>query len=113
MIGLGTVLAGRYRLDQVIGRGATAQVFLATDLALSTAHRQRRVAIKLLHLALAGLPSEELFRADFFFPTFFGPARFAADFFLPRAMPFFAFFAFDFFARFFAMIVLPIVATQG
>jgi hypothetical protein len=42
------------------------------------------------------------------------PPRFAADFFLPRAgAPRFAFFAFDFFARFFAMIVLPIVATQG
>lgn len=45
---IGRVLAGRYRLETVIGTGASAHVFAALDVAL-----QRRVAIKVLHPALA------------------------------------------------------------
>ncbi len=46
---IGRVLADRYRLEGVIGTGASAHVFVALDVAL-----QRRVAIKVLHPALAG-----------------------------------------------------------
>ena len=45
---LGRVLAGRYRLIAPIGTGASAQVFLADDVKL-----RRRVALKVLHPALA------------------------------------------------------------
>jgi len=45
---LGRVLGGRYRLVAPIGRGASAQVFLADDVRL-----ERRVAVKVLHEALA------------------------------------------------------------
>ena len=45
---LGRVLGGRYRLMAAIGTGASAQVFLADDLTL-----HRRVAVKVLHPALA------------------------------------------------------------
>ena len=38
-----TVIASRYRLEQLIGRGASAEVFRATDL-----HTQHAVAIKLM-----------------------------------------------------------------
>lgn len=48
---IGRVLADRYRLEAVIGTGASAHVFAALDVAL-----QRRVAIKVLHPALAGEP---------------------------------------------------------
>jgi eukaryotic-like serine/threonine-protein kinase len=45
---LGRVLGGRYRLAAAIGSGASAQVFLADDSTL-----RRRVAVKVLHPALA------------------------------------------------------------
>ena len=45
---LGTTLGGRYRLESVLGTGASAIVFLAHDTTL-----ERRVAIKLLQPALA------------------------------------------------------------
>jgi beta-lactam-binding protein with PASTA domain/tRNA A-37 threonylcarbamoyl transferase component Bud32 len=45
---LGRVLGGRYRLIAPIGTGASAQVFLADDVKL-----RRRVALKVLHPALA------------------------------------------------------------
>ena len=46
---VGRVLGGRYRLRGALGAGASAQVFLADDAALS-----RQVAVKVLHPALAG-----------------------------------------------------------
>jgi len=45
---IGRVLSGRYRLIAPIGTGASAQVFLADDVRL-----RRRVAVKVLHAALA------------------------------------------------------------
>jgi beta-lactam-binding protein with PASTA domain/tRNA A-37 threonylcarbamoyl transferase component Bud32 len=45
---LGRVLGGRYQLVAAIGTGASAQVFLADDTTL-----RRRVAVKVLHPALA------------------------------------------------------------
>lgn len=45
---IGRVLGGRYRLIAPIGTGSSAQVFLADDVRL-----QRRVAVKVLHPALA------------------------------------------------------------
>ncbi|MFT4123043.1 MAG: Stk1 family PASTA domain-containing Ser/Thr kinase [Microbacteriaceae bacterium] len=52
-----TVLAGRYRMGGLIGRGGMADVYLGTDIRLG-----RRVAIKLLHPALAADPA---FRSRF------------------------------------------------
>jgi serine/threonine-protein kinase len=46
---VGRVIGGRYRLVGLVGAGASAQVFAAEDARLS-----RRVAVKLLHPALAG-----------------------------------------------------------
>jgi serine/threonine-protein kinase len=46
---IGRVLGGRYRLIAPIGMGASAQVYLADDVKL-----RRRVAVKMLHDALAG-----------------------------------------------------------
>jgi serine/threonine-protein kinase len=46
---VGRVIGGRYRLLAVVGAGASAQVFAADDTRLA-----RRVAVKLLHPALAG-----------------------------------------------------------
>ena len=45
---IGRVLSGRYRLIAPVGTGASAQVFLADDVRL-----RRRVAVKVLHAALA------------------------------------------------------------
>jgi serine/threonine-protein kinase len=45
---IGRVLAGRYRIESALGSGASANVFAAFDTTL-----QRRVAIKVLHPALA------------------------------------------------------------
>lgn len=45
---IGRVLSGRYRLIAPLGTGASAQVFLADDVRL-----RRRVAVKVLHAALA------------------------------------------------------------
>ncbi|MFP5256453.1 MAG: protein kinase domain-containing protein [Acidimicrobiia bacterium] len=45
---IGRVLSGRYRLIAPLGTGASAQVYLADDVRL-----RRRVAVKLLHAALA------------------------------------------------------------
>jgi len=46
---VGRVLGQRYRIVTPIGMGASAQVFLADD-----ARLRRRVAVKMLHAALAG-----------------------------------------------------------
>ena len=46
---IGRVLGGRYRLVTPLGTGASAHVYLADDVSL-----HRRVAIKVLHPALAG-----------------------------------------------------------
>ncbi len=46
---VGRVLAGRYRIDGLVGRGASARVYVASDLQL-----ERAVAVKVLHEALAG-----------------------------------------------------------
>jgi len=48
---LGRLLDDRYRLDEVIARGGMATVFLATDTRLD-----RRVAVKVMHRALAEDP---------------------------------------------------------
>jgi serine/threonine protein kinase/beta-lactam-binding protein with PASTA domain len=57
---IGRVLAGRYRLESVLGTGASAQVFSAWDVTL-----RRRVAIKLLHPGLASDPGfRRRFRAE-------------------------------------------------
>ena len=45
---VGRVLGDRYRLVALVGVGASAQVYLADDISL-----RRRVAIKILHEALA------------------------------------------------------------
>ncbi|HEX4868011.1 MAG TPA: PASTA domain-containing protein [Acidimicrobiales bacterium] len=45
---IGRVLSGRYRLIAPLGTGASAQVYLADDVRL-----RRRVAVKILHAALA------------------------------------------------------------
>src|ERR671915_1919276 len=54
---IGRVLGGRYRLIAPVGTGASAQVFLADDVSL-----RRRVAVKVLHPALA---SDEAFLRRF------------------------------------------------
>ena len=57
---LGSVLAGRYRVVAPIGAGASARVYLADDLQL-----HRRVALKVLHDALADDPAFlKRFRAE-------------------------------------------------
>ena len=48
---VGRVLAGRYRLTALVGAGASAQVYVADDVQL-----RRRVAVKVLHPALAHDP---------------------------------------------------------
>ncbi|MBV8691315.1 MAG: serine/threonine protein kinase, partial [Actinobacteria bacterium] len=45
---VGRVLGGRYRLLAPVGTGASAHVFVADDVVL-----RRRVAVKVLHAALA------------------------------------------------------------
>lgn len=47
----GTVLAGKYRIDSVLGEGGMGYVLAATHLQLD-----RRVAIKLLHLHVLAQP---------------------------------------------------------
>jgi len=54
---VGRVLGGRYRLTRPLGRGASARVFAAEDVVL-----RRRVAVKILHPALA---SDEAFLRRF------------------------------------------------
>ncbi|HVG62145.1 MAG TPA: protein kinase [Hyalangium sp.] len=53
----GELLAGRYRLDQELGHGGMATVFLATDLRLA-----RRVAVKLMHPGTDGSRAERFRR---------------------------------------------------
>ncbi|MDP9375599.1 MAG: serine/threonine protein kinase, partial [Chloroflexota bacterium] len=60
MIGEGSVLDGRYRLERLLGRGGFAQVFQATHLLL-----QRPVAVKLLRPDLASQEDERSFLEDF------------------------------------------------
>jgi serine/threonine protein kinase len=45
---VGRVVGGRYRLLAPLGSGASAEVYLADDVRL-----RRRVAVKVLHTALA------------------------------------------------------------
>src|SRR5580698_11401492 len=45
---LGTLISGRYRLDEVIGRGGMSTVYRAFDTVL-----ERPVAIKLMHREIA------------------------------------------------------------
>jgi eukaryotic-like serine/threonine-protein kinase len=45
---IGRVIGGRFRLEALVGRGATAEVYLAVDTRL-----RRRVAVKVLHPAVA------------------------------------------------------------
>lgn len=45
---IGRVLSGRYRIEAALGTGASAHVYVATDVSL-----KRRVAIKMLHPVLA------------------------------------------------------------
>jgi len=47
-LGQGSIIAGRYRIVALLGSGASARVFLADDVQLG-----RRVAVKVLHEALA------------------------------------------------------------
>ena len=70
---LGRVLGGRYRLVAAIGSGASAQVFLAEDITL-----RRRVAVKVLHPALA--------EDDAFLRRFRDEARAAAALSHPNVM---------------------------
>ena len=49
---LGATLAGRYRLDRLLGDGGMAAVFAGTDLLLN-----RAIAVKVLHHRLAGDPA--------------------------------------------------------
>ena len=58
MIGEGSILNGRYRLDRRIGRGGFAQVFLATDLTL-----KRLIAVKILDPELTARTDEGDFLA--------------------------------------------------
>ncbi len=53
----GELLAGRYQLEQELGRGGMATVFLATDLRLA-----RRVAVKLMHPSTDGARAERFRR---------------------------------------------------
>jgi len=53
----GELLAGRYQLEQELGRGGMATVFLATDLRLA-----RRVAVKLMHPGTDGSRAERFRR---------------------------------------------------
>ncbi|MGQ9732223.1 MAG: Stk1 family PASTA domain-containing Ser/Thr kinase [Candidatus Zipacnadales bacterium] len=56
----GTLLAGRYRIEEEIGRGGMATVYSAFDLSL-----ERRVAVKVLHPELANDPNTVArFRAE-------------------------------------------------
>ncbi len=48
---IGRVVGGRFRLEALVGRGATAEVYLAVDTRL-----RRRVAVKVLHPGMAGDP---------------------------------------------------------
>src|ERR1700722_6958655 len=45
---IGRVLSGRYRIEAALGTGASAHVFVATDVSL-----KRQVAVKMLHPVLA------------------------------------------------------------
>ena len=57
---LGRTLGGRYRLEALLGRGASAGVYLAQDLNLG-----RRVAVKVLHPGVADDPAfRKRFRAE-------------------------------------------------
>jgi serine/threonine protein kinase len=60
VIGVGSVLDGRYRLERLIARGGFAQVFLATHLRL-----RQPVAVKVLHPELLAEAAEHDFLARF------------------------------------------------
>ena len=69
----GEVLAGKYRLDRVLGEGATGQVWRASQLELA-----RPVALKLMHRSLAGRDDAQL--------RFLREARVAASLHHPGAV---------------------------
>lgn len=56
MIGEGSVISNRFRLDRLLGRGGFAQVFLCTDLVLG-----RLVAIKVLNPSVGEHESFDFF----------------------------------------------------
>ena len=60
MSAMGAILNGRYRLDQLAGRGGFARVYLATDLTL-----QRQVAVKVLDGELVSRSPDQDFQGRF------------------------------------------------
>lgn len=58
-VGTGSILGGRYRLDEAIGEGGMARVFRAEDLSL-----QRTVAIKIMRGPTEGTPAQDRVRSE-------------------------------------------------
>ncbi|QIG39973.1 serine/threonine protein kinase [Microbacterium sp. 4R-513] len=58
-VGTGSILDGRYRLDETIGEGGMARVYRAQDMAL-----QRTVAIKVMRGPTEGAPAQDRVRSE-------------------------------------------------
>jgi serine/threonine protein kinase len=58
-LGTGSILVGRYRLDETIGEGGMARVYRAEDMAL-----QRTVAIKVMRGPAEGVPETDRVRSE-------------------------------------------------